>query len=436
MPHREYREIRMRKFLIKKLCPLAAAGILLLTGCSGTGTVVNYEESEEEVTSITFFGNKYEPENVTVIEEIISGFMKENPDIRVSYESLKGNDYYTALMKRMEAGQGDDVFMVNHDAVLELREKGQLAELSDLSSIPEYTDQMYHQMEEGGNIYWVPTTVSAFGLYCNLDLLEKHRQEVPETLGEWEAVCEYFTKQGMTPVIANNDISLKTLAIGKGFFSTYQEGKQKEVMERLNSGEDSLSDYLADGFSIADEFISRGYIDAEAAAGTKKTSDDLEEFIKGESPFMLTGAWAAGRVHNMEHDFEFEVVPYPVLEDGSLLVINPDVRLSINAESEHPKEAVKFLEYFTQEENIRKFTDQQSSFSPMKGGTHSSVEEIQSLVPCYQADRTVIGTDSLLRLPIWDLTADASMSLLTGEDINTVMEHMDEAAEQERGAQK
>ena len=96
----------MNRVKQKQLCSLAAAGIFLLTGCSEKGSVVNYEESKEDVTSITFFGNKYEPENVTVIEEIISGFMKENPDIRVSYESLKGNDYFTALGKRMEAGKG------------------------------------------------------------------------------------------------------------------------------------------------------------------------------------------------------------------------------------------------------------------------------------------------------------------------------------------
>ena len=61
--------------------------------------------------------------NVTVIEEILSDFMKENPGIRVSYESLKGNEYYEALGKRFDAGKGDDVFMVNHDILLEMQSR-------------------------------------------------------------------------------------------------------------------------------------------------------------------------------------------------------------------------------------------------------------------------------------------------------------------------
>lgn len=90
------------------------------------------------------------PENVTVIEEIISGFMKENPTIRVSYESLKGRDYYEALRKRMAAGKGDDVFIVDHDTVLELGAQGQLADLSGLSCIASYDERMLGQMREPG----------------------------------------------------------------------------------------------------------------------------------------------------------------------------------------------------------------------------------------------------------------------------------------------
>ena len=58
----------------------------LLSGCAGKNQVVVYEDTDQEEATITYFGNKYEPENVRVIEEILSGFMAENPDIHVSYE--------------------------------------------------------------------------------------------------------------------------------------------------------------------------------------------------------------------------------------------------------------------------------------------------------------------------------------------------------------
>ncbi|MCC8027528.1 MAG: extracellular solute-binding protein [Clostridium sp.] len=413
------------------LCALLTFVLSVSIGCSGNRDLVILDDLDKEITTITFFGYKYEPENVTVIEEILSEFMAENPDIRISYESIKGNGYHDALRKRMASGKGNDVFLANHDVLLELEQQGKVADLSGLSAIGNYTPQMRSQMEEG-KIYWVPTTVSVFGLYCNLDLLKEHGREVPGNLGEWEAVCDYFVGEGITPIIANNDTSLKTLAIGRGFYSIYQENRQAEVFRQLNSGEMELSSYLRSGFSLGEAFIHKGYIDGEKALGTEKTSEDLQEFIKGESPFMLTGAWAAGRVKAMEPDFEFEVAPLPALEDGTLLVINPDTKLCVNAHSPHLEAAMKFVEYFTKEENIQKFADQQSSFSPLQGGNPSSVKEVRPLISDYAGGRTVIGTDTLLRLPIWNLTAEASEKLLAGEPLDMVMERLDQQAEEDR----
>ena len=266
-----------------------------------------------------------------------------------------------------------------------------------------------------------------------MDLLKEHKQKIPENLGEWEDTCGYFLSQGMTPVIANNDISLKTLAIGRGFYDVYQEKRQMEVFERLNIGQEPISRYLGPGFSLAEELITRGYVDAGKSLTTMKTSDDLEEFVRGESPFMLTGAWAAGRVKGMEPDFKFQVVPYPVLDEGNLVVINADTRLSINADSEYPEAAARFVEYFTRPENIQKFADQQSSLSPLKNGAPSSVKEIEPLISCYQEGRTVIGTDGFLELPIWNLTAEVSRKLLSGEPLEAVMDWMDKQGITEGG---
>jgi len=92
--------------------------------------------------------------------------------------------------------------------------------------------EIYDWGIEDGAVYWVPTTVSMFGLYCNLDVLKKHKQEIPRNLGEWEQVCDYFVGRGITPIVANNDVSLKTLAIGAGFYPVYQEGRQTEAFDR------------------------------------------------------------------------------------------------------------------------------------------------------------------------------------------------------------
>ena len=46
----------------------------------------------------------------------------------------------------MEHGRGDDIFMVNHDVLLKLEADGQVADLSGLSTLPDFTDEMRRQM--------------------------------------------------------------------------------------------------------------------------------------------------------------------------------------------------------------------------------------------------------------------------------------------------
>ncbi len=405
--------------------------LLTLTGCGKKNEISDRKVDEDPSQTLSFFGNKYEPANVEVIENILNGYIEENKDINITYESLKGSNYYDALHNRESSGNLDDLFMINHNTFLEFSENGSLADLSDLADDIPFSADMQNQMKaKDGKTYWLPTTVSAFGLYCNLDLLKEHGQKVPATLDEWIKVCDSFVSQGITPIIANNDISLKTLAIAKGFYPLYKEGIQAEVFSGLNSQEENLSTYLTDGFALAKNFCEKGYIDAAAALETEKTSDDLEAFVEGRQPFMLTGVWAAGRVKGMDPAFTFKVVPYPVLDDGSVLVVNPDVRLSVSAKSGAQEAAQDFISYFFEEENLWKFTDNQSSFSPLEDEYAPSLDEIQDIVSHYQTQTPVIGSDSHIDFPIWDITANVSKKLLAGQNLTELMRWMDEQAVQ------
>lgn len=416
----------IRKKILAGLLCIAAA----VSGCGSSEYVAKIEDKENpgEEIKLTFFGNKYEAENVVVIEQILNGFMEENPDINITYESLKGTDYYAALEKRVNAGMGDDIFMVNHDTVLEFTKKGYLEELSGLDTILSFSESALDQMRQEDGIYFVPTSVSAFGLYCNMPMLKKHGQKVPGTLEEFEEVCSYFTGLGIVPVVANNDISIKTMAMARSFYPVYQENRADQVFRQINKGAQLPGAYLSAGYQMMEDFCSRGYIDREEALVTKKTSGDLELFAKGDRPFMITGAWAAGRVKRMNPDLKFEVHPYPVQQDEPVLVLNMDTRLSINADSPHVEEARRFVTYFTRQDNIHKFIDNQASFSPLVQAYEPSTVEIQPLAECMAEGRTMLGADDRLEIPIWNLTAEASKRLLSGESVEDIMRWLNSQA--------
>ena len=114
--------------LCMALVPLAGS----VSACQKRSQVVNYEVPKEAEHTLSFFGNKYEAVNVEVIEEIINGYMDQNPDVSVTYESEKGAAYFDSLRNRQQTDHLDDIFIVNHDTALEFAADGSLADLSEL----------------------------------------------------------------------------------------------------------------------------------------------------------------------------------------------------------------------------------------------------------------------------------------------------------------
>ncbi|WP_294149623.1 ABC transporter substrate-binding protein [uncultured Clostridium sp.] len=419
----------MKKRLMWGSVMAGGLAVAILAGCSQKqeqNIVYNYTQKEEQPqTNLTFFGYKYEALNVMAIEDALHGFMDEYPEISITYDGIKGAEYYEVLNKRIATGNGDDIIMVDHERVLELGEQGKLADLSGISTLDNFSDLALSQIDAGGKVYYLPTSISAFGLYCNLDLLKEYKQEIPENIAEFEAVCDYFVSQGITPIVANNDISLKTAAIAKAMLPVYRKEDVMAELERFNSGEADLAEAFRPGFELVEEMLERGWADREEALNTTKTKDDLVLFTGGERPFMLTGAWAVPRVRDLDPGFDFIVTPYPFMDDGSALVINTDTRISINADSPHQEEAKKFVEYLTQSDVMWEFVDSQSSFSPLAENRLAEDEAIQSIGPYLTNGRSVIGSDDNLNFPIWEISRQCVVGMLEGDNADAAVLRME-----------
>lgn len=414
---------------IAAVCAALAFAIAALTGCrADSGENIIYESETEPAgapTGLTFFGFKYEALNVLAIEDALHGFMDEHPDITISYDGIKSPEYFDVLKKRLDTGNGDDIFMVDHEQVLELGSQGLLADLSDLSTLDGFSSLAKSQIFANQAVNYLPTSISAFGLYCNLDLLKEHGQKIPGNRAELADVCDYFVSQGITPIVANNDISLKTVVIGIGMLPCYQQDDPAASVASFNSRPGQLAKALRPGYEMAAEMLNRGWIDREEALQTAKTKDDLAIFAKGERPFMLTGVWAVPRLQDLAPDLRFEVRPYPVLEDGNVLVINVDTRVAVRADSPNRDAAKRFVEYLTQKDVMWEFVDSQCSFSPLEERRLAEEESIQSISPYLTNGRSVIGSDDNLRFPIWNITRQCIEGMLEGDSADEAVANME-----------
>ena len=322
--------------------------IIFNTSCQAKSINIVDTNNNDQI-ELNFYGYKTEAINVVAIEEILQAYMDKNPNITITYESVKGTEYYEILKKRLASNNYDDIFMIDEDNLQQLTNYNYFEDLSKLKTIKNFNTNSLEQMVQPDNtIPYIPTSISAFGLYCNLDLLEKHHQSVPKNNQEFMAVCQYFIEQGITPIIANNDISLKTIALAKGLYPIYQSPEKDRIIASLNQDPSILCNYLKEGYQYVKQLIDNKFIDAATTLKTEKTADDLIQFEENKNPFMLTGAWASVRVEKSSPDLNFKVYPYPILDDGAILVSNIDTRVCINAKGPHITEAKKFIEYLSQ----------------------------------------------------------------------------------------
>lgn len=416
----------------------AAAGALMLgvapelIGCSDSkNIVVEREEVTDASKQLTFFGFKYEPLNVTAIEDILRDYMDEHEDVSIVYEGIKSRPYFDALVKRLNSGNGDDVFMVDHDTTVAFEKAGYLADLSGLPTIHTFSALALGQMRSGDVITYVPTSISAFGLYCNMKLLKEYGVAVPHTLSEFFDACQTFVDQDIVPIVANNDISLKTVALGRGLASEYADKVAPRRIAAFNENPRGLAAKLRKGFEAVESIVSRGFVNAELTLETEKTSGDLDQFAAGTQPFMLTGAWASVRLHDLAPNLDFEVHPYPVLDDGFALVVNVDTRVSVNANSEYVSDAKDFLAFLTQPASVEHFANSQCSFSPLEGNAAPDDDSLQPLAKAFGVGGAVIGSDDNLRFTIWDDVRQCVVALLQGATAEEAEALLVELLEQE-----
>ena len=88
--------------------------IIFNTSCQAKSINIVDTNNNDQI-ELNFYGYKTEAINVVAIEEILQAYMDKNPNITITYESVKGTEYYEILKKRLASNNYDDIFMIDED---------------------------------------------------------------------------------------------------------------------------------------------------------------------------------------------------------------------------------------------------------------------------------------------------------------------------------
>ncbi len=277
-------------------------------------------------------------------EKLIPAFEKANPGIKVTFSPSAPTEYNAALNAKLDAGSAGDLITCRpFDASLELFKKGQLADLTSLAGMENFSDvaKSAWQTDDGKASFCVPMASVIHGFIYNKDAFEKLGIAVPATEEEFFAALEKIKADGtFIPMAMGTKDLWEAATMGyQNIGPNYWKGEEGRLA--LIKGEQKLTDadWVAPYATLAKW---KPYLGDGFEAQTYPDSQNL--FTLGRAAIYPAGSWEIS-TFNTQAQFKMGAFPPPVQKAGDTCYISDhnDIGIGLNAKSANADAAKTFL---------------------------------------------------------------------------------------------
>ena len=333
-----------------------ALGASLLAGCSSG-------DNEDGKVTLQLFSNK--SENINTYKGFIEEFEKENPEINIKLDAPPEAE--TVLKTLLTKNDMPDLMAIGGNSTYgELAEAGVLTDFSDSELLktvqPSYIDMVNRLAgPDTKGTFGLPYATNANAVIYNKAKFEELGLEVPTTWDEFIATLEKVKAAGEIPIY----LTLKDAWTGLISWNSLAANiAGEDFAENKNNGDAS---FVKSYSEVADKMLTLtkyGHKDNMGVA----YGDGNNAFASGKGVFYLQGNWAIPEIQKAEPSIELGVFPMPVTNDPAKnkLVSGVDVILTMNKDTEHKEEAMKFIEFMMSKETVQKYIDEQKAFSAIQ----------------------------------------------------------------------
>lgn len=331
----------------------------------GTETAAKEEKQGGEV-ELELFSTK--TENADILQQMIDGFMEENPDIKVTLTSE--SDAATVLKTRLTKNDIPEIVAMGGDSnYTELQSAGVLLDLSGedfVSDVQEaYLDMVYDvNVDKEQTAYGIPYATNASGVLYNEDLFAQAGVEVPKTWSEFQDVVAKLQEAGITPFELTFADSWTCLPPWNSMApvipdANFTDDRKAGSVTFAGTHDEVLEKYLWILDYAQEDFMGTTYTDGNAA------------FANGSAAMMINGNWAISEFLNTNPDMNVNMFAFPSVDDESKNTVTSgvDVLLAVSNQGtdEQQEAAREFIRYALKPEVAQSYIDDQFAFSAVNG---------------------------------------------------------------------
>lgn len=364
------------------LTALFFSACLFQLGASG-----NNEKSDNKVVTIEFYQQKVEA--IQIIDELISRFEAQNPGIEVKQTNLPNSETRNVLLMRIAANDVPDILSAypNAPEFREFVKEGYLYDLTGQEFLKKVNPSVLSPIKQNGKDYSLPISLNTIGVHYNEKIFADNGLTVPSTYEQFISLCETLKGRGIQPLAFSDKDSWTA-----GIFANCSLGKEMGKAET-----DSFFAALANGKVSAEDNaalrrIAEMVVELRVKFGSGDTAaygynDAINAFATEKAAMYINGIWAIPSIVQANPELKFSMFPIPATKGRETTTIyGIDFAVSMSAETKHPGEALKFLEFLAAPENAQYFSDMDNSPSVINGVEVKS-ERISSLVALLNAGK-------------------------------------------------
>lgn len=322
---------------------------LALAACGSSG-----DKSSDGKINLQFSSYAWQDPTVAATKDIVAAWNSAHPNVQVKYVPVDPDSVHDKLVTQFAGNSAPDII---HDEAADISgfvDQGYLADMSKLipadfkSSIPQ---GIWDSVTFKGGIYGAPTLLQSYVVFANKTLLTKAgltapTADAPWTWDQFQAAAKSMTTDGTyglgwglkSPTAAVLSMALNfggTYVTGTGATSKLQWGAgEQQVPQRINS------------MIFTDKSL------APATVGMSG-SDVLPGFFAGKYAMIVGGNYASQQMSEQAPK-DFQWVMLPMLKGDSQNQAADPQTLSIARQSKHQQEAMDFIAFYDNAENLAK----------------------------------------------------------------------------------
>lgn len=364
-------------------------GLSALAGLGATSTLAGCSNSASGTTSLEYF--QFKSEAIDLFGKICEEFNAATPGtvVRQNFQA----DNVTALRVRLVKESMPDIISINGDyAFGSIARSGvfyNFAKSGILNNVQESIAGILPTLGAGeeGQVNGVPLATNGSGIIYNKDLFEEHGITPPTTWDELIGVAETFQSKNIDPFYWG----FKENWAAAPMFSSISGGFLPDVAawyeKRLNGevGFEDLRPVLEKMTQIA------------TMGNTNKYEVGYNEgnqgFAQGKAAMYIHGTYAIPAIRSYNPNINLGTFATPADDAADTRVVSGvDVALTMGNEPEHEDEALAFISYLMDKENMLAYCKEQVAY-PTLNGTKPDDPALQGLQEYFESDRLATYSD-------------------------------------------